>query len=339
MSTDHQQTKDGAITESGPDPVTESPHESAHESASQSEPALSVEPAEGALQVEVVQVEDGAEDPSGQQSAEPFVDNPAGENEQADKGATPEQSNQADPAEPLQLSARWPWKRTLLIAGPAVALVAAGGLLLTSTSSPLPISEVQVSGASAELEKQVSAAVAGFVDGSFRSVDYDALGQTVGAIDGVGSAAFDWAWPSALAVTVVEQVPFAMLGNKDDGFVILDRDGQEITKVQRRPKGLPLVAPTDDPDLAAAQREVLAALSPDLLKKVRRVAGDAPDDLVIFLANGTKVRWGSPSESALKSQVLSGLLGAGASEISVEVPSRPALSGLPNPEDSANPQE
>ncbi|WP_198532699.1 cell division protein FtsQ/DivIB, partial [Carbonactinospora thermoautotrophica] len=79
---------------------------------------------------------------------------------------------------------------------------------------------------------------------------------------------------------------------------------------------------------AAALRgalDILAALPPSILRQVRSVRANTPDDVVLRLSGDVTVRWGSAERSADKATVLAALLRQKGTVYDVSAPDAPAV--------------
>ena len=133
-------------------------------------------------------------------------------------------------------------------------------------------------------------------------------------------------FPHGLHITIEPRVPVASV--KEDGeFVLLDRDGVELSRTAERPDGVPLVSvPVGSADTAAALQavlDVMAALPSDILAQVADASARTAFEVEFELDSGARVVWGSAEENALKSEVLAALLPVPAQVYDVSAPLSP----------------
>ena len=227
------------------------------------------------------------------------------------------------PAASVKRRRRWPLAAAVI----AAAAVAGGAWYTTSMYSPLPIGEIAVTGASRDLEQQVLAATAVSPGQAFSEVDPGRVAAAVEAIEGIESARVDWVWWNTLSVTVVEQVPAAVIA-MPDGLAVIDDEGQPIRRVAERPPSLLLVEAPDEESLRSGL-DVAAEVPQPWVAQAEAVVVVNPRDIQLRLVDSTLVLLGNPEDVAEKLATAEKLRGSGAMVINVSVPERPALAELP----------
>ncbi len=130
--------------------------------------------------------------------------------------------------------------------------------------------------------------------------------------------------PDTIALTITARTPFAAIP-RGDRYVVIDAGGVEFDHIRSAGK-LPVIRARSYEGGQSA-REVLVSLPADLRAEVRTVGASTHHDIDLTLANGAKVRWGSPDEAALKAQVLAGLRSVKAAHYDVSAPLMPTTSG------------
>lgn len=113
-------------------------------------------------------------------------------------------------------------------------------------------------------------------------------------------------WPHMIVITVVERDRVAALQDGEQ-WATLDAQGFAFEHTKKKPQGLPVVEATEGPARTAAI-EVAAQLPIDIAAKVKKVAADSPDNVVLTTSSGVTVVWGSPDQSELKIRILRALL-------------------------------
>jgi cell division protein FtsQ len=105
-------------------------------------------------------------------------------------------------------------------------------------------------------------------------------------------------------------------------YAYLDATGTSFGSVARAPRGQPVVKATTDDALRSAAA-VVAALPTGLRASVSTVTATSHDDIVLTLAAGPTVRWGSAEQSDRKAAVLAALLTVKAVSYDVSAPDLP----------------
>ncbi|ACQ80658.1 Polypeptide-transport-associated domain protein FtsQ-type [Beutenbergia cavernae DSM 12333] len=217
-----------------------------------------------------------------------------------------------------------------VLAGVVAVLAGLGWLVLASPVLALRDDAVEVVGAGGYVDGAAVAAVAGPEVGvPLARIDLAALAEEIEQIPAVQDAGVSRSWPGGLRIEITPRTPVAVVPG-DEGTLLLDAEGVVIATVPaggETPAGLPeMTVPLDDgarQDAVAAVLEVLGAL-PDELRAQIVTAGARSEQSVRFeLADGARVEWGSPAESALKVAVLSTLLQVGAAYYDVSAPEAP----------------
>ncbi len=217
----------------------------------------------------------------------------------------------------------------------AVVLAAVAALLvvrwLTGLSSPLPVRDVEVSGADGDRTAAIVAAAgaAGADAGSFADIDADAVTAAVDAVDGIGSVRLSWSWPAVLRISVAELVPYAAV-SRGDRYLVVDAAGQEIRTVGRAPKNLPVVR-AGTPAATAAALALLTGMPAELRAAVAEVGVPEPTNMTVLLADGRRVLWGSGRDNGLKARIVAAVPKKKADGIDVRQPLRPVLLGVEPP--------
>lgn len=118
-------------------------------------------------------------------------------------------------------------------------------------------------------------------------------------------------WPKGLTVTVEERVPVAGVP-QDNGFALLDIDGEIVARQDQAPPELPIIELTLSKGTETTLKSVLGILEylpGDLLADIESIAATSQDSVNLKLRDGITVHWGSSDETALKLEVLQVLRG------------------------------
>jgi cell division protein FtsQ len=192
-------------------------------------------------------------------------------------------------------------------------------------SSLLSVKEVRILGAvdvSADSVRQAAAVPAGI---QLARVDSAGISERVGELPRVASVEVRRGWPDVLVVVVTERAPIAVT-RAGSAWTYLDATGARFGTVHAVPRGMPLVSALSEPALTSALG-VYTALPSSLAAKVTTIAAKTRDDVVLTLADGTKVQWGGADQTERKAAVLLSLLKVKASFYDVSAPDLPTTRG------------
>ena len=194
------------------------------------------------------------------------------------------------------------WSIVLAAAGFALALV----LYFTPA---MAARSVVVTGVGAVTREEVIDAAAVRLGTPLLQINTDEVADRVAGIRRVASARVQREYPSALRISIVERIP-VVVKDFDDGPHLFDRDGVDFATAPP-PPGLPYIdvenpGPADPPTKAAL--EVMAALRPEVVAQVSRVAAPSVSSVTLTLADGRTVVWGTTDRTAEKAEKLAALL-------------------------------
>jgi cell division protein FtsQ len=209
-----------------------------------------------------------------------------------------------------------------------LVLLTAGAIWLVFISSVLTVKHVEVKGESLLSQQQVLDA-AKVPDGAhLAQLDLEAIRARVSALAPVKRVDVSRDWPDGVLIDVTERRAVAVV-NVGGHWQAMDADGVLFRDYPRPPVGMPQVVSTSGAGseaLAQAAR-VIAALPSGLAPRVDHVAVRGVDQISLALRGGATVVWGSDAHSAVKAQVLAGLLPHHARVYDVSVPGQPVTSG------------
>lgn len=233
------------------------------------------------------------------------------------------------PARPRRWRRRRGPRHPLLVAALVPLLLATIAWVLWA-SPLLAVRTVQVDGARTLTAQEVRDA-AGLTDGTpLLRVDVAAVAARVRRLPQVASAQVTRGWPDRVVVTVSERDPVAVVERAGQRSLV---DGSGVpfeTVTGDPPRGvvaLDVPAPGPRDAATAAGLAAIEALPPSVRGQVTLVSATTGEDVVVRLADGTTVVWGSGEQSAAKAAALAGLLDQiaknalkGAATIDVSVP-------------------
>lgn len=218
---------------------------------------------------------------------------------------------------------RWVSKRAVLVAVAvtAVLVVALGWLVFYS--SVLGVRTVEVTGSSGATASAVRE-VAAIPDGvPLARVETDGVAERLATLPQVESVSVQRSWPSTVRIVVVERRALALV-DRDGVKWLVDRTGTLFAQVTEPPTGVPTLqvaaaGPGDRTTMAAL--EVVQVLPTDILERVSVVSAESADSVVLRLADGRTIVWGSAADSERKALVLAGLFDRPGATIDVSSPS------------------
>jgi cell division protein FtsQ len=218
--------------------------------------------------------------------------------------------------------------RAIVAAAVAVVLIAAAGyVLLVSPVVALRVEDVQVSGTTEIAStEEVLAVVAPYEGQPLLRLDAPALRQDLLGVVGVREVTVERDFPHGLVITVEPRVPVASV-QAEDGYVLLDAEGTELTSTAEAPDGVPVVEVPVGTDVTAdaltAVLEVMASLPTTILEQVASASASTAHEVEFVLEDGARVIWGSAEENELKAAVLESLLQVQAELYDVSAPLSP----------------
>jgi cell division protein FtsQ len=236
----------------------------------------------------------------------------------------------------LELSRIAPSGRSLLT-GLLILLAALGVYAAARTTSAFSVDRVAVEGASPEVAVQVRKALAPAVGDSLLALDLADLVRRAEAVPMVATATVDRAFPHVLEITVVPEMPVAVLRQGSSSWLAA-AGGRVVAELAPgvRP-GLPRIWLKRDVDvqvgerLAGLQLAAVDAVTPLAARPLPRavtsvVATDA--ELTLVLRSGLELRLGDAGDLAVKLEVARHVLPQVAElkgYLDVSVPERPVV--------------
>ena len=174
-------------------------------------------------------------------------------------------------------------------------LVAAGIIVatyqLTMAMLDRTISSIEISGPFQRVTAlQIEEAISRQIDEGFVGADLDRIRAQIVALPWIDQARVARRWPSRISITVTEQVPAAIWGERG---LLNTRGDLFVTEARHIPAELPRLSGPDESSAEVARRylEVRDQLIP-LGLDLRRVHLDARGSWEMTLANGIEVRLG-----------------------------------------------
>jgi cell division protein FtsQ len=175
---------------------------------------------------------------------------------------------------------------------PLVAVgIIVGTYQLTMTMLDREILSIEISGPFQRVTAlQIEEAISGEIAEGFVGADLDRIQARIVAMPWIDQARVARRWPSRISITVTEQVPAAIWGERG---LLNTRGDLFVTEARHIPAELPRLSGPDasSAEVAARYLEVRDQLIPAGLD-VRRVHLDARGSWAMMLANGIEVRLG-----------------------------------------------
>jgi cell division protein FtsQ len=237
----------------------------------------------------------------------------------------------------LELDRIAPSGRSILT-GLLILVAAVGAYAVARETSAFAVNEVTVEGASPAVATEVRKALKPALGESLLVLDLDRLERAVQDVPLVASVRFDRAFPHTLRVTVVPEIPAAVLRQGAKSWLAA-AGGKIVSELERgaRP-ALPRVWLGRGADIRVGARltgqplVAVRAVSPvgtrPLPMRVASVRVSAKE-LTLVLRSGLEVRLGDSSDRGVKLEVarrILPLLGADSGYLDVSVPERPVAS-------------
>lgn len=213
------------------------------------------------------------------------------------------------------------WRRALVLALVAAVLAALGWLIWWSPV--LAVREVRVLGAETVSEQDVRDAAGVPLGTPLARVSADEVTRRVASLGPVRDVEVRYGWPDVLVVVVHERTPVAVV--TEDGARRLV-DAQDVAYAPAR-IGNRLPSVTAEGAARTAAVAVVASLTDELSRELAEVRAGSPDDVVLVLADGTRVRWGSSADGERKAEVAVALLARHPRLVDVSAPDLPTTRG------------
>lgn len=198
----------------------------------------------------------------------------------------------------------------------AIAIVVAT-YQLTMVMLDRTISSIEISGPFQRVSAlQIEAAISDEIDAGFVGADLDSIQDRIIDLQWIDQARVARRWPSRISITVTEQVPAAIWGERG----LLNTRGELfVTEAHHIPAELPRLSGPDESSAEVAKRylDVRDQLIPVGLD-LRRVHLDARGSWEMTLANGIEVRLGRrdvPERTSLFLDVVADIITGRAADI------------------------
>lgn len=206
-----------------------------------------------------------------------------------------------------------------------VVVVVGAGVWAFYFSSLLTVERVQVTGVKTLSVAQVERRAQVSMGTPLVRADLGGITKRVEKLPAVLHADVSRSWPHAVHIDVTERTPVAVVQHAG-ALERVDDHGILFGAPVRRPHGLPTIhqaAGAKVPALAQAA-EIAGALPPVIAHHVRFIEVHSLDNIVLMMASGKQVVWGSATDSAMKARIVGDLLHRkGVHQVDVSVPGRP----------------
>jgi cell division protein FtsQ len=235
-----------------------------------------------------------------------------------------------------------PSGRSILV-GVALAALAAGAYIAARETSTFAVAQIDIAGAPPALQKQVRRTLDPLVGTSLLALDGRGLERRIEALPTVVSVGYDRAFPHTLRLTIVPELPVAVLHRGPQTWLLSGR-GRVIVRIPPRTEpGLPRIWVPHATDVAAgafvdpagvgsAARALALAVGARFPARIA-TAAIAHGELTFRLRSGLELRLGAPTDVRLKLAVARRALRgvpAGTAYLDVSVPRRPVAGTQPS---------
>jgi cell division protein FtsQ len=239
-----------------------------------------------------------------------------------------------DAGDRLELARIAPSGRSLLT-GFLILLAAVGLYAAARTTSAFAVERIAVEGAPPEVAAEVRKALSPAVGESLLGMDLAALARRAESVPMVAGASFDRGFPHTLRITVVPELPVAVLRQGSSAWLAAE-GGRVVAELGRgaRP-GLPRIWLKRDVDVRLGERvsglqlRAVETVSPLRAKPLPVAVASVVatrEELTLVLRTGLELRLGDGSDLPVKLEVaryvLPRLAGAGG-YLDLSVPERP----------------
>ncbi len=208
------------------------------------------------------------------------------------------------------------------IVGALVALGVVGGSVGAAYSPLFAVQTISVEGTSALKAGDVQKALAGQLGRPLALVDASAVKAALIGFPLIETYQLEAHPPHELVVRIVERTPVGVV-ESEHGFTVVDAAGVPLSTTAERPGGYALIDLKGGTDASSFRGVgiVLRTLPAALRGQVDSVTAPTPDDIVLRLAGGTTIVWGSADQSALKADALQKLMAAKPDQASYDISS------------------
>ena len=235
-----------------------------------------------------------------------------------------------------------PSGRSILV-GLAILALAGGAYVAARRTSTFAVAHIEITGGSPEVRHQVRRTLAPLLGTSLLALDGGALERRLDSLPSVVSVGYDRAFPHTLRLTVIPELPVAVLHQGAQTWLLSGR-GRVVSRIPPRTlPGLPRIwvprathvaaGEFVQPDGAGSAARVLALAVGASFPARIATAAMTHGELVLRLRSGLELRLGDPTDVRLKLAVarraLRGLP-AGAAYLDVSVPRRPVAGTQPS---------
>ena len=193
-----------------------------------------------------------------------------------------------------------------------ILLTALGLYAAARTTSAFAVERIAVEGTSADVAEQVRAALAPALGESLLGLDVADLTRRAETVPMVASATFDRSFPHVLEITVVPEVPVAVLRQGSSSWLVAagGRVVAELGKGERA--ALPRVWLKRDVDVRVGERvsglhlRAVDAVAPLVGRPLPRAVTSVvatEEELTLVLRSGLELRFGDASDLPVKLEV------------------------------------
>lgn len=214
-------------------------------------------------------------------------------------------------------------RRMAWFAGSIVLLIAAAWALYFSPF--LAVSQVTIVGLHVATTDEVRAAAQIPLSEPLANLDAHAIAERVEKLPTVASCHVKRSWPNTVTLEIHERT-LAYQVEEADSFAWVDETGAVFnSSPQAQHVPIAYLPNSDDQKLRSQVATAIDALSPDTKDHVQSVSASSADNILLQLADGKAIFWGSCDQSGDKAALLRVLLEQPGSTFDISSPSHPAV--------------
>ncbi len=180
---------------------------------------------------------------------------------------------------------------------------------------------VTIQGVSKLSVEQISAVANAQVGEPLISQDLVGITDRLTQLPEIKSVLVERGWPTTLLITVTERIPVAVAATAS-GFNLIDSEGKNSGIVTSPPEGLLIIAAAPDSAAMTSAISILTSLPGDW--PIASLAATSQDNVVVNLASGAVISFGSGELAAQKVKVANALLAQNYLIINVSAPDAPS---------------
>lgn len=213
-------------------------------------------------------------------------------------------------------------KRRIAIIAAILAVIAVAAVLIFSPV--LATREVKVEGTQLVSAEDVIAAAQVPLETPLPRLPRSAIRERLGQLAPIAEVELGTELPHTLVIKVTER---AMVYQAQVGptYHWIDANGVDFNSSTEPSTGVIGVVDVNNEQARKDLAQVVSSLTPEIAEQTAKATWNTQDSIVLTLADGREINWGSAVQSPQKAALLPTLLKMNATWIDVSVPSQPAV--------------